>query len=141
MYETYQCTKDFSQLIKRVGIPMQKNVLTFYKKNNRYPNLKETTELMNNAGCKNNRQIEQRERKDDRGEIFENWASYDCDSGSLTLSYGVTVGDLRVQYNAVPYSFGLSKRNSHCSVNFTKDGDSRNFVCSQDSCFIKHWGH
>lgn len=73
----FACMKDHSETIKNIAIPMQKVVLAFHEKYQQYPNLEESTELMEKTGCMNTGEVKYGERKSEREEIFERWVAFD----------------------------------------------------------------
>ena len=140
----FNCMKDHQKTLKEVGILMQGNVLDFYKKHQRYPNLGESAELMEKAGCINNRQKSQNESKNIKGEIYKRSASYDCDYGFMKIDYSVANGDLSVEYEAQnqPYKIAFIKGNSDCHMNSRKNGTLLSSLgCYQRSCLLKNLSH
>jgi len=46
------CWTDHSDTIKKVAVPMQKELEKFYTKNRRFPTAKERDEMLEKVGCK-----------------------------------------------------------------------------------------
>jgi len=135
--------KDHSRTLKKIGISMEENVMSFYKKHQRYPDLKESTELMEKTACKNNVLIEQKENKNKNGKIYEREGYYYCKHWFKKIRYAIIVADPRIYSEADPYDFGFNYGKTHCfSSDFEKNGTLINkFNCTQESCFLKNWSH
>jgi uncharacterized protein YhaN len=100
------CDTNYSSSMKEVLIPMQKKLVSFYKENGRYPNIKERNILLTQCGCK----------------ISKDTCQY---SGNSFLVNSKT--DENYKYN-----IKLKLDNSRCYTGLFKSGNPNNVACHQD---------
>ena len=145
LYKFYlSCWKNYSKSINKIGKPMVQNVLAFYKENQRYPSLEESVPLLKKAGgCTNVKRTWYKEYRNEKGEIYQYAADFDCENTFVTHNLGINVGDLTVKKGAEPYGIGYHEGNTRCIAPFFKDGTASydELLCFQDSCLLRGWGH
>ena len=121
------CWKDYSKTILEIAKPMHEKVLAFYKEKQRYPNPKETQDLLIESGCSDVKQLSYKKEGRLNDETFVNI----CTSGFIRT---------RVTINILPertseYSLRFVIRHSGCYVSFDS-GKSNSFglECNQWPC-------
>ncbi len=128
IYNWYQgcCLKSHSKAINELGKPIVKDVLAFYKKNQRYPNIKETKIILKKSACTNLKDMTYKDYKNLRGEIYMKRFYYDCEYKFRTYSYFLSVADLSIEHEGLiaAYELGFYKGETECSSNFNTDGTS-----------------
>jgi uncharacterized protein YhaN len=103
------CDTNYSSSMKEVLIPMQKKLVSFYKENGRYPNIKERNILLTQCGCK----------------ISKDTCQY---SGNSFLVNSKT-------NKFYEYRIKIKLDNSRCYVGLFKSGNPNNVACYQDIDF------
>lgn len=103
------CWIDYSETIKEVAEPMLKELDTFYKKNQRLPNIQERNVLLKKIGCKLDSEV-----------CIKGWNRI-LIIESRTDSYG-------------DYSMELEYKKNSCYFGIDKDGTIDEIHCSQPSC-------
>ena len=102
------CASNHSSKMKEILEPIQKELVSFHKKNNHYPTKDERNTLLEKLGCK----------------ISKDKCKYLGESFSIHSESN--------ERNEYDLSFILE--NSRCYVGLFKDGDSKGVSCNQDSC-------
>lgn len=144
LYSWYvNCLKNHSKTFNEIGKPIVQNVLAFYKENQRYPSLEESVPLLEKSGCTNIKRTFYKEYENEKKEIYQHAAHYDCDYKSVTYNLGLNVGDLTINKDVEPYGIGFHEGNTRCSAPFFDDGTSsyKELLCFQDSCLLRNLSH
>ena len=101
------CATNYSSQMKEILKPMEKELIAFYKKNNRYPTTAEHYKLLEKVGCK----------------IVNNKCLYKGNKFDIEIPRHANGGNI-----------GLLKGNSDCYISLT-DGKKDIFNCHHKSCF------
>ncbi len=140
--------RDHTEILKKIGTPMQEYVLAFYKESQRYPSFEELIGSLKKLDCNNIRQKKHAEDKNRNGEVFLRRAEYDCDYGSMTLEVYMSVTVFTSDYGErsymedLPVRISLNRGSSYCNFFLIKHNSSEyKHSCYNDTRLIKHWGH
>jgi len=101
------CVSNYSSEMKEVLEPIEKKMIVFYKKNNRYPTIQEHYKLLEKVGCK----------------VENNICLFKGNKFYISIPKYENGGNI-----------GLSKDNSSCYISLNV-GKKDLFTCNQESCF------
>jgi hypothetical protein len=123
------CWKDYSKTILKIAKPMQEKVLAFYKKNQRYPNPKETQDLLKESGCSHVKLVSYKESQSRLGTDQE--FRHICSSGIFKIDINTEILPGRAHDNSLRFFI----RHSGCFVSFyLGKNDGAGLVCGQSPC-------
>lgn len=137
----YKCA-NHTNLLKKVGVPLQRNVSAFYKEYKRFPTPKETVQLIEKEGCINSRKVDFIEHENEDADVYKSVSVYECNYALLLIQYYVSTEDFSVKYGGhrYDYKFGIEIGNTRCWLNYSEGGALiGRFGCTQRACIFKNW--
>jgi hypothetical protein len=106
------CPKDYTSEIRRIMVPMQKNLKVFFEEEGIYPSTAQRDILVEKSGCK----ITDSQKKT-------------CIYKNRSFTYE---SNLELTQNR--YFFSIAKKGNHCSMHMTTEGKMEKIQCIKESC-------